>query len=279
MALQIHTSPNRFKEKLLAGEQLLGLWAVLGDGYAAELLAGCGYDWLLIDCEHGPNDLRTVLAQMQGIAAATLSIDPALRDEVSQPIVRISHGSVALIKQVLELGVRNLMVPMVESAEQARRLVRAVRYPPEGIRGMGAGLARSANWGRATDYLAHANANICLILQVESLAGIDNALEIAAVDGVDAVFFGLADLAGDMGHAGDMTHPEVVRLVQTTAAAVRAQGTPTGMLAMEPDAARMWMDEGMGFVGVGVDTSLLIQAADALLHHLRPGTFPGRTGY
>ena len=279
MALRITTTPNRFKQRLAAGEQLIGLWSVLGDGYAAELLAGCGYDWLLIDGEHGPNDLRTVLAQMQGIAAATLSIEPALRDEVSQPVVRISHGSPALIKQVLELGVRNLMVPMVESAAEARELVRAVRYPPEGIRGMGAGLARSANWGRATDYLTHANENICLIVQVESRAGIEEATAIAEVDGVDSVFFGLADLAGDMGLDGDMNHPEVVSVVKRTAAEVRALGKPTGMLTLDPSQAEMWMAEGMTFCGVGVDTSLLIQGADALLQRLRPDTLPGHVSY
>lgn len=279
MALEITATPNRFKQRLVAGEQLLGLWVVLGDGYSAELLAGCGYDWLLIDGEHGPNDLRTVLAQLQGIAAASLSIAPSLRDEVSQPIVRISHGSPALIKQVLEVGARNLMVPMVNTAEEARELVRAVRYPPEGIRGMGSGLARSANWGRVADYTAHANDNICLIVQVETLVGIENATQIAAVDGVDAVFFGLADLAGDMGLNGDMSHPDVVDLVQRTAAQVRAAGTPTGMLSLDVDHARRWLDDGMTFAGVGVDTSLLIQAADTLLHSLRPESLPGRPSY
>lgn len=279
MPLHITTTPNRFKQRLAAGEELIGLWTVLGDGYAAEVLAGCGYDWLLIDGEHAPNDLRTVLAQLQGIAAASLALDPASRDDISQPIVRVSHGSPALIKQVLELGVRNLMVPMVDTAEEARELVRAVRYPPEGIRGMGSGLARSANWGRSVDYLAHANENICLIVQVESTTAIENAAEIAEVEGVDCVFFGLADLAGDMGLNGDMNHPEVVRIVSETAAAVRAAGKPTGMLTLNPEHARRWLDDGMTFAGVGVDTSLLIQASDTLLHGLRPDTPAGHTSY
>lgn len=269
MSAPFSTTPNRFKHRLQAGEELLGLWAVLGDGYVAELLAGCCYDWILVDGEHGPNDLRTTLAQLQGIAAAAPDLGE-LAAEVSQPVVRIPHHSPALIKQILEIGARNLMVPMVESADEARELVRAVRYPPEGIRGMGSGLARSAKWGRSTDYLLHANENMCLILQAESRVGVEAAAEIAAVDGVDAIFFGAVDLAADMGLSGQLNHPDVDRVVQEAAERVRAAGKPTGLLTFDPDSARTWLDRGMTFVGVGADASLLVQAADGLLHQLRP---------
>ncbi|WFR73591.1 aldolase/citrate lyase family protein [Prescottella defluvii] len=140
------TPQNLFKQRLMAGEQQIGLWSVLANGYTAELLAGSGYDWLLIDAEHGPNDLRSVLQQLQGIAAAgaVLGIDIA---ELSQPVVRLPHGDTVLIKQYLEIGVRNLMIPMVDTPEQAAALVRAVRYPPHGVRGMGSALGRSSRWG------------------------------------------------------------------------------------------------------------------------------------
>ncbi|HLS76312.1 MAG TPA: HpcH/HpaI aldolase/citrate lyase family protein, partial [Nocardia sp.] len=213
MSITRTTPPNRFKQRLAAGEQQIGLWTVLADGYTAELLAGCGYDWLLIDAEHGPNDLRTVLAQLQGIAAAGALLGEHAAD-LSQPVVRLPHGDPVLIKQYLEIGVQNLLIPMVDTAEQAAELVRAVRYPPRGIRGMGSGLARSSRWGRYTDYVRGSDDNVCLLVQIETPTALANVAEIAAVDGVDGVLMGPADLAANLGYPEQRTHPEVVRAIR-----------------------------------------------------------------
>src|SRR5690606_13293609 len=213
MSITRTTPPNRFKQRLAAGEQQIGLWTVLADGYTAELLAGCGYDWLLIDAEHGPNDLRTVLAQLQGIAAAGALLGEHAAD-LSQPVVRLPHGDPVLIKQYLEIGVQNLLIPMVDTAEQAAELVRAVRYPPRGIRGMGSGLARSSRWGRYTDYVRGSDDNVCLLVQIETPTALAKVAEIAAVDGVDGVLMGPADLAANLGYPEQRTHPEVVRAIR-----------------------------------------------------------------
>jgi len=268
MSITGKTPPNRFKQRMAAGEQQIGLWTVLADGYTAELLAGCGYDWLLIDAEHGPNDLRTVLAQLQGIAAAaTLLGDRSAK--LSQPVVRLPHGDPALIKQYLEIGVQNLLIPMVDTAEQAAELVRAVRYPPRGIRGMGSGLARSSRWGRLPDYVRSSDDAVCLVVQVETPEALDNIADIAATDGVDGVLLGPADLAANMGYPEQRTHPEVVRAIRGGVETLRLVGTPAGIMLTDVTAAQEWLGHGISFAGVGVDTSLLVRAADELLARFR----------
>jgi len=192
------TPENGFKLALRSRQLQIGLWLGLADPYAAELCAGSGFDWLLIDGEHAPNDLLTILATLQAV-----DVYP------SQPVVRIPHGDPALIKQILEVGATTLLVPMVESAAQARELVRAMRYPPHGQRGVGSGLARSSRWTRYKNYLQEANERVCLLVQVETVAALAQIEEIAAVDGVDGLFIGPADLAASMGHLGEPTHPQV----------------------------------------------------------------------
>ncbi|WP_040796001.1 aldolase/citrate lyase family protein [Nocardia higoensis] len=268
MSITGKTPPNRFKQRLADGEQQIGLWTVLADGYTAELLAGCGYDWLLIDAEHGPNDLRTVLAQLQGIAAAAALLGDRAA-ELSQPVVRLPHGDPVLIKQYLEIGVQNLLIPMVDTAEQAAELVRAVRYPPRGIRGMGSGLARSSRWGRLTDYVRTSDDNVCLIVQVETPTALANIAEIAAVDGVDGVLMGPADLAANLGYPEQRTHPEVVRAIRTCVETLRRVGKPAGIMIVDVAAAREWLNEGITFAGVGVDSALLVRAAGDLLARFR----------
>ncbi|QGU08226.1 4-hydroxy-2-oxo-heptane-1,7-dioate aldolase [Corynebacterium occultum] len=260
--------PNRFKQRLLAGEQLHGLWTVLGDGYAAELLGGCGYDWLLIDAEHAPNDLRSVLQQLQGIAASREYLGEHA-NEVSQPVLRIPHGDPVLIKQYLEIGVRNLLVPMVESAEQAAGLVKAIHYPQDGARGVGATLGRASQWGRYQDYLAKASQNITLIVQIESRKSLENLAEIAATPGVDGVFFGPSDLAADFGLAGQPGHPEVTAAIDEALATALSLGVRCGIMMINPEAVREWYTKGISFAGVGVDTILLTRAADELLASFR----------
>lgn len=268
MAQTYPTPPNLFKERLRRGDRLIGLWSVLGDGYSAELLAGCGYDWLLIDAEHGPNDLRSVLAQLQGISAAA----PMLGDRaaaVSQAVVRLPVADRTLVKQFLEIGARNLLIPMVETGEEAAEMVAAVHYPPDGTRGVGSGLGRSSRWGRFSDYPGAADHQICLILQVENLRGVENVEAIAATPGVDGILFGAADLAASMGHLLDKDHPDVHRTLAEAAEKVRALGVRTGIMLTEVEPTLRWLDEGMTFAGVGVDTALLTKAADALLATFR----------
>lgn len=256
--------PNRFKERIAEGDLQYGLWSVLADGYVAELLAGCGFDFVLIDAEHGPNDLRSVLEQLQGIAAAGgLLGDRSSR--VSQPVVRLPHGDTVLIKQYLEIGVRNLLVPMVETADQAAGLVRATKYPPIGERGVGATLGRASQWGRYRDYLATASDSMTLILQIESQRGLDNIEDIVRTPGVDAVFFGPSDLAADFGLPGQPSHPEVVEAIEKGLHATLQLGGRAGIMLVDPDAVRSWFGKGITFAGVGVDSILLSRAADELL--------------
>lgn len=273
MTISVQSPPNRFKQRLAAGEELIGLWSVLANGYTAEMLAGCGFDWILIDAEHGPNDLRTVLEQMQGIAAAGNLLGERAA-ELSQPVVRLPHGDAALIKQYLEIGVQNLLVPMVDTAEQAADLVRAVRYAPAGVRGMGSGLGRSSRWGRFTDYVRTSHENICLIVQVESRTALENIEAIAATEGVDGVLLGPSDLAADLGYPEQRTHPEVVDAIRRSINILRRVGMPVGIMLTDVPAAQKWLKEGVTFAGVGADSSLLIRAADELLGRFRGNEVP-----
>jgi len=280
MSITRKTPPNRFKQKLAAGEQQIGLWSVLADGYTAELIAGCGYDWLLIDAEHGPNDLRGVLAQPQGIAAAG-SLLGDRQTELSQPVLRLPNGDPSLIKQYLEIGVQNLLIPMVDTADQATELVRAVRYPPHGVRGMGSGLGRSSRWGRLTDYVPASIDHICLLVQIETSLALRNVEAIAATPGVDGVLFGPADLAANLGYPEQRSHPDVIRAIKECIALAQRAGTPSGIMITDIPAAQEWLRNGISFAGVGVDSSLLIRAADDLLAHFRtdPETPPTGNAY
>lgn len=200
----MQTPVNTFKRALLTGQQQYGFWLGLCSPIAAELCAYTGYDWVLIDGEHAPNDLQTVLAQLQATAPSA-----------SHAIVRLVEGNQALIKQYLDLGAQTLLIPMVETAEQARDLVRFMRYPPMGVRGVGTALARAAAWNINPNYLKEAEQELCLIIQIESVTALNNLDEILTVEGVDAVFMGPADLAGTMGYLGNPHHPEVVAAVGT----------------------------------------------------------------
>lgn len=236
-----------------ADRPLAGMWVCSGSPLVAEICAGAGLDWLLIDMEHSPNGLESVLAQLQAVAGAPVTT-----------VVRVPVGDTVTIKQVLDLGAQNLLVPMVDTAEQAAQLVQAVRYPPRGRRGVGSALARSARWNRVEDYLADADDHVALFVQVETVEGVRNAAAIAAVDGVDGVFVGPSDLAASMGLLGAQTHPEVVSAVLRTFEAVRATGTPVGVNAFDPDAAQRYLDAGASFVLVGADVTLLARGSEAL---------------
>lgn len=265
----MNTPINVFKEALAAGRPQIGLWVGLADGYVAEILAGAGYDWLLIDGEHAPNDVRSVLAQLQGIASAASALPHR-----SQPIVRVPVGETALIKQYLDIGAQTLLVPMVDTAGQAADLVRAMRYPPDGIRGMGSALARASRWQAYPRYLHEANAQTSLLVQAETVEAMRNLDAIAGTPGVDGIFIGPADLSASMGHVGNPGHPSVQAAIADGIARIRAAGKAAGILSTTEDQARKWLAAGALFVAVGVDTVLLSNAARALLARYRDDAAP-----
>lgn len=249
-----------FKGALLAGRPLYGLWLALADPYSAELCAGAGFDWLLIDGEHAPNDLRSTLAQLQAVAPFP-----------THAIVRPPVGDAVLIKQLLDAGAHSLLIPMVDSAAQARDLVAATRYPPHGIRGVGSALARASGFGRNTSYLHEAGGRVCLLVQVESTAGLQELDGIAAVDGVDGVFIGPADLAASMGHLGQPAHPDVQRAIREAAGRIRTAGKAAGILSLDEPQARTYLDWGYTFVAVGADVTLLARSSTQLAATFRAG--------
>ncbi len=232
---------------------MIGLWLALADSYSAELCAGSGFDWLLIDGEHAPFDLRTILSTLQCVAPY-----PA------QPVVRLPDGNPTLIKQILDVGATTLLIPMVESADQARELVQAVRYPPAGRRGVGSSIARSSRWNRFPNYVHEANERVCLLVQAETIAALAQLEEICGVDGVDGVFVGPADLAASMGYLGQPAHPDVVARIEAAIGAIRACGKAPGILCADRELAGRYIDAGAQFVAVGVDTSLLASATRGL---------------
>lgn len=249
---------NTLKAALARGEMQIGLWLGLASGAVAELAAGAGFDWCLIDAEHGPNTLPTIQAQLQAIAGRGAA-----------PVVRVPVGEDWVIKQVLDLGVQSVLVPMVDTADQARAAVRATRYPPDGVRGMGAALARASDYGRTTDYVSSANDQICVMVQAESAAAVRNIDAIAAVSGVDCVFVGPADLSADMGFPGNPGHPEVVAAIEHLIARTRAAGKAAGIIVFDPAQFAGCVRLGVTFLGTGGDATVLSRALVALAGQAR----------
>jgi len=244
---------NTFKRALAAGETQIGLFLGLANAYAAEVVGTAGFDWLLIDGEHGPNDLRSIIAQLQALAPYPV-----------RPVVRTVDHDVARIKQLLDGGVQTLMVPMVETAAEAESLVRAMRYPPHGIRGVGTALARAARWNGVDGYFAKADQEMCLIVQIESVAGLAGLADILKVEGVDAVFIGPSDLAASMGYLGNPGHPEVKAAVEGAIRKIAAAGKAAGVFSADPAIAAAYREMGASFLLVGVDALLLRNASVAL---------------
>ncbi|GAA2931457.1 4-hydroxy-2-oxoheptanedioate aldolase [Microbacterium luteolum] len=243
-----------FRERLASSDRaLIGMWACSGSTLVTEVAAGSGLDWLLIDMEHSTNTLESVLLQLQTVAAYPIT-----------PLVRVPSNDTVAIKQILDLGAQNLIVPMVSSADEARAAVAATRYPPAGVRGVGSALARSARWNRVDGYLQESAQHTSLTVQIETAAGVDAAAEIAAVDGIDAVFVGPSDLSASMGLLGQQTHPDVVAAVEKVFAAVKSAGKPVGVNAFDPAAADAYVAGGADFVAVGADVALLARASEAL---------------
>lgn len=264
--MPIHLSlPDTLTQRLATAERpLIGLWACAGSPITAEIVAGSGCDWALLDAEHSPNGLESVLAQLYAMSAYPIA-----------PVVRPPYGDTVTIKQFLDLGVQNLLIPMVDSAPQAEQIVRAVRYPDGsaagGVRGVGSALARSARWNRVEGYLGRASETISLTVQIESAEAVRNAAEILAVDGVDAIFIGPADLAASMGLLGQQNHPAVVASVLEVIAAARTAGKPVGVNAFVRADADRYIEAGASFVAVGADVAILARQTEALVDSFRGG--------
>lgn len=258
---------NTFKLRLQSGEAQIGLWLGLADPYCAELAANAGFDWLLIDGEHAPNDLPGMLGQLQAVAPYP-----------SHPVIRLVIGDTAMIKQVLDIGVQTLLVPMVESAEQARELVRAMHYPPKGVRGVGSALARASRWNSIPGYLDKADEQMCLLVQIENQEGLANLDAIAAVEGVDGVFIGPADLSASMGFRGNPGHPEVQAAIEDAIARIQKAGKAAGILSADQKLAKRYIELGAAFVAVGVDTTVLMRGLQTLAATFKDAPAPTSSG-
>ncbi|WP_144795830.1 HpcH/HpaI aldolase/citrate lyase family protein [Microbacterium paludicola] len=269
MPFRVAARPS-FRDALAEADRpLVGAWISSGSPIAAEIIAGSGLDWTLIDAEHSPIGLESILGLLQAVAAYPIT-----------PVVRVPSADATLIKQVLDVGAQNLLVPMVDSAEEAAAVVAATRYPPRGIRGVGSALARAGQWGRIDSYLPRAHEITSLSVQVETETAVRHARAIAEVDGVDAVFVGPSDLAASMGLLGQQEHPDVSAAVERTIADVRAAGKPVGVNAFTPATARRYLDAGASFVLVAADVSILARATEKLAAEWIPGAAAEeRAGY
>lgn len=250
----MNTPHNPFKAALKEGKLQLGFWLGLCNPLSAELLGHTGYDWLLVDGEHAPNTMPSILAQLQAIG-----------NTQSHAVVRLVDDNPSSIKQVLDIGAQSLLIPMVETAEQAQALVSAVRYPPNGTRGVGTALARAASWGMRSDYFEAVDREFCLLIQIETAKGVKNLDAILAVEGIDGVFIGPADLAASLGHLDDPGHPEVREVIAQSIDKINASGCAAGTLATTQSVARERAQQGVQFIAIGVDTLAMASAAKGIL--------------
>lgn len=245
---------NRFKRALAAGKAQIGLWGSIPSAYTAEVVAGAGFDWFLIDTEHTPADIETVLQQVQAVAAY-----PA-----TEPVVRVPWNDMVTIKRYLDIGVQSILVPQVTTIEEAKNAVANVRYPKAGVRGV-AGSTRATRFGRVRDYFRQADREICLLLQLESEAALKNLETIAALDGVDGIFIGPADLHASLGHLGEVAHEAVLPVIDEAITRIVKAGKAPGILTANEELARGWLKLGATFVAVGADVGILARGADALV--------------
>jgi len=262
--MPIRVEPTFTDALAAAGRPLAGMWVCSGSPLIAEICAGSGLDWLLIDAEHSPNGLESILAQLQAVSGYPV-----------QAVVRPPVNDTVLIKQYLDLGVQNLLIPMVNSAAEAEAAVVAVRYPPYGVRGVGSALARASRWNRVPDYLARASETVSVTVQIESEAAVAAVENILAVDGVDAIFIGPSDLAASMGLLGEQEHPGVRAAVEHCLAAAKAAGKPAGVNAFNEATARAYLDAGASFVLVGADVAMLARGTEALAAKFIPASGQG----
>jgi 4-hydroxy-2-oxoheptanedioate aldolase len=259
--MNIYNAPtvpkNHFKEAIQKNKLQVGLFSLLSHHVSAEILAGCGFDWLILDTEHGPNDVLLVLQQLQAMTGGS-----------AHAVVRPSHNDVVLIKRLLDIGVQTLMVPHVQNAEEARQAVASMWYPPRGIRGLGP-VSRAANYGRILNYHEHAENELCLIVQIENQEGLDNIEKIDAVEGVDAIFIGPGDLSAELGYIGRATHPDMRRVFKDAIARITACGKPAGIVAADEALAREYVTAGVTVLASGADAVVLARASEDIAQRFK----------
>jgi 4-hydroxy-2-oxoheptanedioate aldolase len=243
---------NAFKHALKAGQPQIGLWSSLSSNYSVEVIAGAGFDWILLDMEHSPNDLESLLAQLQAAAPYP-----------THAVVRVPWNDMVAMKRILDVGAQSLLVPYVSTTEEARAAVAHTRYPPQGVRGV-AGTTRATRFGRIKDYARRAHEEICVLVQVETQGALDNIEAICGVEGVDGVFVGPADLHASMGYAGEIANPKVKPIIDDAIRRIRKAGKAPGILTPSEEDARRWLDCGALFVAVGADVGILARGAEAL---------------
>jgi 4-hydroxy-2-oxoheptanedioate aldolase len=248
---------NNFKHAIRAGRPQIGLWVSLANAYSAELVAGSGFDWLVLDGEHSPNAPTTVISQLQAVAAYPVSA-----------IVRPAWNDKVLIKRYLDIGAQSLLIPYVQNATEAAEAVAAIRYPTRGVRGV-AGVTRASRFGRVADYAKRAEEELCLLVQIETREGLDNLDAIAKTDGIDGVFIGPADLAAALGHLGNQQHPEVQSAIQDAIKRIRGHGKPAGILATDEASTRRYIEWGTVFTAVGLDAMVLARETEKLAAKFR----------
>jgi 4-hydroxy-2-oxoheptanedioate aldolase len=250
-------APNRFKRALAKGEKQIGVWSGLGSPLVAEILAHAGFDWIVIDTEHAPSEPRDVLAQLQAMTGGTAT-----------PVTRAPWNDMVMLKRILDVGSTSVLIPFVQNAEEARRAVAATRYPPRGVRGVATSM-RASGYGRVTDYLQHAHEETCVLVQVETISAVGEIEKIAAVEGVDGIFIGPADLAGSMGHLGNPGHPEVQAAIASAMKRCRAAGKPAGYLSPTEADGEEKLAAGFTFVAVMSDAAILRKGAEALVRRFK----------
>ncbi len=248
---------NPFKRALASGRQQIGLWVSLASAYSAEIVAGSGFDWVVIDTEHSPNEVDNTLLQLQAMSAYPVA-----------PVVRPAWNDMVLIKRHLDIGAQSLLIPYVQSAAEARAAVESVRYPARGVRGV-AGVTRASRFGRVADYARRAEEELCLLVQVETRRGLDELEDIARTDGVDGVFIGPADLAAGLGHLGEIGHANVQSAIRNAIGRIRDCGKPAGILATDDASARRYMEWGTTFTAVGLDAMILARETENLARRFR----------
>jgi len=251
--MKVELPQNAFKRALKAGQPQIGLWSSLSSSYTVEVIAGAGFDWILLDMEHSPNDLESLLAQLQAAAPYP-----------THPVVRVPWNDMVTIKRVLDAGAQSLLIPYVQNAAEAKAAVANTRYPPAGVRGV-AGTTRATRFGRIKDYAKRAHEEICVLVQLETKPALDEIEKVAAIDGVDGIFIGPADLHASMGYTGETANPAVLPLIEESMRRIRKAGKAPGYLSpVEADAKRM-LAAGAQFVAVGADVGLLARGAENLL--------------
>lgn len=249
---------NHFKRALKAGKPQIGLWCTLASPYSMEIVSGSGFDWALLDTEHTPNDLQEIMALLHAVAAGNAGMPHPVH-----PVVRPAWNDNVLIKRYLDIGAQSLLIPYVQNADEAQNAVDAMRYPPEGLRGV-SGLTRATRFGRVKDYAKRAHEELCLMVQIETQEGLDNLDKICAVDGVDGVFIGPGDLHASLGYAGETANPKVMPLIDDAIVRIRKAGKAPGILTGNEQHAKHWLEIGCQFTAVGIDAAILARETEKL---------------